>query len=232
MAQSPGTSREGFDKGAAVTRSMLGWGVVAGPFYLVVGLILAMTTDGFELGEHALSLLMLGDAGWVQSLNLVLTGLMVLVAATGFERATSGSGRGRRLSVPLGIYGLCLVASGLFPPDPVEGFPPGSAGGEASVTGLLHLAFGGIGFVALGVAAFLFAGWARSRGAGTGSSLSIAAGVVLILGFLAGAALATSTAGVLALWLAVVVGFAWLAAASVYAYRVVPHPDLERRQAT
>lgn len=39
----------GFDRGAAVTRSMLGWGVVAGPFYIVFGLILALTRPGFDL---------------------------------------------------------------------------------------------------------------------------------------------------------------------------------------
>jgi hypothetical protein len=229
QSQTTRTGREGFDRAAAVTRSMLGWGVVAGPFYLVVGLVLALRTDGFHLGDHALSLLMLGDLGWVQSVNLVLTGLMVLVAAKGFERAAEDSGRGRRLSVSLGIYGLCLVASGLFPPDPVEGFPPGSTGGGASVTGVLHLGFGGIGFVAL-AAAILFPRWARSRGATTVATLSVVAGVVVIVGFLAGAALATSRVGVPALWLAVVVGFAWLLAASVYAYRTVPHPDLHRRE--
>jgi len=34
-----------FDEGAAVMRSMLGWGVVAGPFYLALGLVLALTRD-------------------------------------------------------------------------------------------------------------------------------------------------------------------------------------------
>ncbi len=93
-----------------------------------------------------------------------------------------------------------------------------------------HLAFGGVGFLALGVAAFLFARWARSRGATTVANLSVVAGVVVIVGFLAGAALATSGTGVLALWLAVVVGLAWLLGASVHAYRTVPHPDLHRRE--
>lgn len=53
----------GFDKSAAVTRSLLGWGVVAGPFYVVFGLTLALTRPGFRLTQHALSLLMLGDLG-------------------------------------------------------------------------------------------------------------------------------------------------------------------------
>jgi hypothetical protein len=39
---------------------MLGWGVVAGPFYVVVGLVLALTRPGFVLSRDALSLLMIG----------------------------------------------------------------------------------------------------------------------------------------------------------------------------
>ncbi len=54
----------GLDSSAAVTRSLLGWGVVAGPFYVVVGLVLALTRPGFDLGRHALSLIALGDLGW------------------------------------------------------------------------------------------------------------------------------------------------------------------------
>ena len=44
-----------------------------------------------------------------------------------------------------------------------------------------------------------------------------------------GAALSAQTAGVVALWAAVVVGWAWLAATSIHLYRAVPHPDPERR---
>jgi hypothetical protein len=49
------TAGAGFDRRAAVTRSLLGWGVVAGPFYLVFGLILALTRPGFDVGHDALS---------------------------------------------------------------------------------------------------------------------------------------------------------------------------------
>jgi len=59
------SSSDDLDRGAAVTRSLLGWGVVAGPFYVVVGVILAITRPGFDLTRHALSLLTLGDLGWL-----------------------------------------------------------------------------------------------------------------------------------------------------------------------
>src|SRR4051812_41639333 len=103
------TSTEtGFDRAAAVTRSMLGWGVVAGPFYVIFGLILALTRPGFDLGRDALSILLLGDAGWLQGLNLVLSGLMTLVAAIGLWRTPEWS---RVAAVLVGVYGAGLVLS-------------------------------------------------------------------------------------------------------------------------
>ena len=52
---------------------------------------------------------------------------------------------------------------------------------------------------------------------------------MVAVGFLGGAVLSTQVLGVVFLWVAVVAGFAWLAAASVHLYRTVPHPDAHRR---
>jgi hypothetical protein len=161
MAGSGRTER--FDGAAAVTRSLLGWGVVAGPFYLVVGVILALTRDGFELSSHPLSLLMLGEHGWLQRANIMLTGAMVLAASVGFARALQGSTAARRAGRLLGAYGVILVISGIFPPDPMEGFPPGTTQGDPTATGLIHFGAGAIGFVVLAVAAFVVGGWFAGR---------------------------------------------------------------------
>lgn len=107
---------DGFDTAAAVTRSLLGWGVVVGALYLVVGVVLALTSEGFDLGRHPLSLLMLGELGWVQALNLILSGIMTIAAAVGFARAMRGARTARRTGVLLGIFGTCLIASGFFHP--------------------------------------------------------------------------------------------------------------------
>lgn len=218
-----------FDRGAAVTRSLLGWGVLLGPLYLVVGLALALTRDGFDLGRHALSLLLLGDGGWMQRTNLIVSGVLTLVAAAGFSRAMAGTTAGRRTAALLAVFGLGVIGSGLFPPDPVAGFPTGADGGEATTGGLLHLVFGGIGFLALAAATQTAAGWMRGRG--DSATASRVAGAVVLLGFVGGAALATSSLGALLLWVAVVAGYAWLSATSAYLYRTVPHPDAHRRTA-
>src|SRR4051812_12417472 len=76
-----------------VTRSLLGYGVIAGPFYVAVSLAQAVVRDGFDLSRHEWSLLANGSWGWIQVANLVLTGLMVVAASVGFRgRMTSGVG--------------------------------------------------------------------------------------------------------------------------------------------
>ena len=217
-------SPSGFDTAAAVTRSLLGWGVVVGPFYLVIGLVLALTRSGFDLAEHQLSLLMLGDGGWMQATNLILSGMMVLAAALGFHRALAAQDSGgRAAAILLGAAGLGLVGSGIFPPDPMGGFPPGEAE-VVTASGMLHLAFGLVQFLSVAAAAFVMARWFRRRGDQGAATYSRTTGFVVIVGFLGGAAVPT-TVGVALLWLVVVAEWAWLAVASVRMYRTVPHPD-------
>ncbi|GAB3417536.1 DUF998 domain-containing protein [Flindersiella endophytica] len=220
----------GFDRAAAVTRSLLGWGVVVGPFYLVLGIVLALTRDGFEITRHPLSLLMLGDHGWIQALNLILSGLMTLAAALGIARALRSAG-GKRAYWAGGLtggYGVCLVASGLVPPDPMDGFPPGTPAGMAttmSASGAGHLLFGMVGFVLFAAAMFLVAGWWTRRGDRAWGVYSRVSGIVLVAGFFGGAFMPSVELGVLTFWIAVVVAWAWLALTSVRFYRTVPHPD-------
>jgi signal transduction histidine kinase len=83
---------EGFDGAAAVTRSLLGYGMLAGAFYLVVGVVLGTTRAGFSFAEHPLSVLMLGDHGWMQRANIIVAGVCFIflnsLAALTFIRGT------------------------------------------------------------------------------------------------------------------------------------------------
>jgi hypothetical protein len=219
----------GFDRGAAVTRSLLGYGVIAGPIYLVVGLVQAFARDGFDFTRHGLSLLANGPWGWVQVVNFIVTGLMVLAAAAGFARAMRPASAAAAL---IAVYGGGLVLSGVFVADPMDGFPPGTPDGapeSMSLAGTLHLAAGGLGFLALAVAYFVLGRWFARRDQAGLARGSWASGAVVLAGFALGAATATTALGVAALWIAVVAGWGWLAVASLAVYRTVPHPDLHRR---
>ncbi|MDP9092556.1 MAG: DUF998 domain-containing protein, partial [Actinomycetota bacterium] len=112
-AQRPGAGRHGFTPGD-VTRSLLGYLILAGPFYVVVSLIQAFTRRGFDPARDEWSLLALGRLGWIQQANLALTGVMVLLGALGVRRAltrtAAGGTWGPRL---LAGYGLALIGAGV-----------------------------------------------------------------------------------------------------------------------
>ena len=52
--------------------------MLAGPFYLALGLIQALVRDGFDFARHPLSVLANCPGGWVQTANFVLTGVLVV----------------------------------------------------------------------------------------------------------------------------------------------------------
>ena len=152
---SPLVGRGDADRAAAVTRSLLGYGVLAGPFYVVVGLAQALTREGYDLTRHDLSLLANGPLGWIQIADLILSGLMTVAAAVGMHRSLRvlGGGRGSVWGPRLVAgYGVGLVGAGLFVADPMNGFPPGTPDGPPAVVtagGIGHLVFGGLGFLCL-----------------------------------------------------------------------------------
>ena len=74
------------DPETQVTRSLLGYGVLAGPVYVTASLVQAVTRPGFDLSRHEWSLLADGPHGWIQITNFVLTGLLSIAPPAGTDR--------------------------------------------------------------------------------------------------------------------------------------------------
>ncbi|MRG58404.1 DUF998 domain-containing protein [Agromyces sp. CFH 90414] len=122
------------------TRILLLCAAVGSPLFVVTVLVQAATRSGFDARIHALSMLALGDLGWIQTTNFVLSGALVIASAFGFRRALS-PGRGRTWGpILIALFGLGLVWGGVFPTDAALGFPAGAPSGvpEPSLTGTLH----------------------------------------------------------------------------------------------
>jgi hypothetical protein len=114
------------------TTRLLSAGIIAGPFYIIVSHILAFTREGFDYVRHPASLLSLGDGGWMQIVDFVVSGLLFLAGGIGLGRIlTEGIGRVwvRRLFYTVGI---AMIMGGVFVADPAMGFPPGTPGGMAT----------------------------------------------------------------------------------------------------
>lgn len=204
-----------------VTRSLLGWGVVAGPFYVVVSLVQALTRDGFDLDRHQWSLLENGDLGWLQVGNFALTGVMLVAYAVGLRRALA-VGRGA-LGAPVltAVFGAALVVAGVFRADPAQGFPVGTPEGPGAVSshGVVHFAAAGIGFVAIAISCFVLARRFSSDGGRGLAVFSRTTGVVFLGGFLCVASGAGSVTANLLFTATVVLVLTWVAVTAAHLYR-------------
>lgn len=210
------------DRDTAITRSLLGYGMLVGPLYLIVGLAQAFLRDGFDFSKHALSHLANGPGGWVQTANFVVCGAMVIAAAVGYRRA---AGRTARIAAAfLGAFGASMLVAAACPADPVYGFPPGTTMTDPtsiSTRGLVHFIAGALGFTSFGISALLSARvMSRARQSGL-SRISLLAGLAILIGFFGGGAFSSSAGGIAGIWFSVVVGWCWLAVISRHLYR---HP--------
>jgi hypothetical protein len=145
--------------GGTVNPLLLRCGAVAGPLFVGVALTQVLTRDGFDIRRHPLSMLSLGEPGWIQIANFVVAGLLYIAAAVGLRRSLA-TGRGRTWGpILIGAFGASLVWGGVFVADPTAGFPPGSDATTAAPTwhGIAHSVAPAVGFLALAAACFVFA---------------------------------------------------------------------------
>jgi hypothetical protein len=79
-----------------VTRSLLGYGVLAGTVFEASVLIQGLTRHGFRIAHDDASLLSNGPLGWIQIATSLVSGAMTIACAVGMRRALAGPGCARR----------------------------------------------------------------------------------------------------------------------------------------
>ncbi|TDO33240.1 uncharacterized protein DUF998 [Kribbella sp. VKM Ac-2527] len=198
---------------AVATNRLISCGMAAGPFYVAVVVAQVFARDGFDPTKHAASLLTLGDYGWIQIANFVITGVLLILGAIGLHQTGAfGSRWAPRL---LGLYGVSMIAAGALVPDPALGFPVGTPDGQPvtmSWHGVGHFAAGGVGFLGFIICCFVLARRFAAGGERGWSAYSIGTGVVFLAAF-AGIGSGSAGAGVtVAFWIAVVLAFGWITA--------------------
>ena len=135
------------------------------------------------------------------------------------RRVLRGGRGGTWGPILLGIYGLGLIGAGFFTADPALGFPPGTPANAHAVSwhGLLHFVSGGIGFLGLIAACFVFARRFAAQRLWGWAVYSVATGVFFFAAFV-GIAVGSNSVGaiatfvILAFTVAVVIGWAWISA--------------------
>ena len=203
-----------------VTKSLLGYGVLAGVVFEASVLIQGLTRHGFRIAHDDASLLSNGPLGWIQIATFLLAGAMAIAAAAGMRRAMASRWAPRLIA----IYGAGLIGAGICSADPANGFGPGAPLGKAvhiSWHGAGHLIAASIGFAALIAACFVVARYFSRRGRRGLALYSWVTGVAFGMAFAAIATGSSSSAVVLPFYAAVLAAFTWLAIVSVHLYRHV-----------
>ena len=202
------------------TKLLLTGGVLAGPIYIIVGIAQILTRDGFDITRHPLSFMSLGDLGWIQITNFIVTGLLVIAGAIGMRRLAQADKSLRRGALLVGIYGMGVLGGGLFVTDPALGFPPGTPDTYPTTMswhGLLHFIFGQIGFLALIAASFVYARYFAANSLRGWAMFSALTGAIFLFAIIATVATAGGDGSVwalLALYAAVILAWIWLTALS------------------
>jgi hypothetical membrane protein len=194
-----------------LTKALLTCGISAGPLYIIAGLIQMAIRPGFDITRHSLSLLANGDLGWIQILNFIGTGMLLIAGAVGVKRALKSGPGSKWAPLMLGLYGLGLIGAGIFSADPALGFPPGTPleNNPISWHGMLHLIVGTIGFIGFIATCFIFARRFKSIQKSGWSWYSLITGILFLASFVG---IASGSKGPVSTFfaIAVVLGFTWI----------------------
>lgn len=124
------------------TDTLLLIGIVTSVLFIAVLFFEGAIRPGYRPAYHTGSALSLGQRGWIQITNFCQMGVGILFFAVGVQRRLDSLAAGALLA----IFGIGLIAAGVFVMDPMRGYPPGTPDGtpsEVSRSQQIHDVMGG-----------------------------------------------------------------------------------------
>jgi len=172
-------------------KKLLYAGIVGPLLFIGVFLFEGFTRPGYSQWRHYVSQLATGDGGWVQVVNFLVCGTLVLAFAVSLRQAIRGSRGSIGGPVLIGLFGTALLVAGVFVTDPALGYPVGAP--QVHTThAIIHGLAGLAAFSLLPAAAFVMA-WhfAGEPGSRRWTVYSASVGFVLVAFFIASTAAST-----------------------------------------
>jgi hypothetical protein len=205
------------------TKLLLICGPAGSILFTVMFLIQGAIREDYTALRFPISSLSIGNAGWIQISNFIISGTLIFLFAFGLRQSTlllKGSLWTSRL---IGAVGLGLIGAGIFSSDPVFGYPITSplAIAQFTVHGHLHDFFSIFVFICLPIACFKFhnrfkesneKGWAR---------YSLFSGIAMLVAFFLAAVGFKQTPGFIEVAgvfqrLSIIIGFGWMTMLAFY----------------
>lgn len=136
------------------TKLLLFCGAIACPLFILVFLIEGAVRKDYNPLKYPISSLAIGESGWIQTSNFIVTGLLIFAFAIGLQRILKDI---KSISRLIGLTGIGLIGAGIFTTDPVYGYPENLplVMAQFSVHGKLHDAFSILVLICLPAACFV-----------------------------------------------------------------------------
>jgi hypothetical protein len=198
----------------ASARLLLFSGIAAGFIFCAVSTVEMFRRPGFDLSRQAISMLSLGEGGWIMKTAFIASGVLTLICAAGIYAKLAPAWTGVAAALLIGCYGLGLVIAGVFDAPAGLGFPPGVPADQQPVMtpgAIVHSIGFMVAFSGLILACFVFAYQFFAAGQTLMAAASLLAGIAMPV--LVGLGMSMTMAPGVAFYAAAMAGWVWLMAA-------------------
>ena len=201
----------------ARTRVLLLCGPAGCLLFMISVLVHGFLRENYRWYRYPASSLSLGKYGWIQMLTFMISGIMIVLFATGLRQSTKGLKNSKWITWLIGAVGIGLTGAGIFSTDPAFGYPENEPLmlSQVSLSGHLHDLFSILVFTCLPIACFKFRNRFKEAGLRGWATYSMLSGMGMLVTFiLAGAGfkqapILVDVAGVMQR-LSILTGFMWM----------------------
>lgn len=142
---------------STTTLLLVGLGTIGSILFTTTYLIEGITRPGYSALQQAISALSLGPGGWVQQVNFIVFGLLVICSAFGWQQLLKPGAGSIAYPILKVITGLGLIVDGFFSQDPAPGYPVGAVLTPPTLHGEIHLIFAFVTITAIALGCFVLA---------------------------------------------------------------------------
>ncbi len=205
------------------TKTLLLFGPLGSALFIIIFLIEGATREGYSTFRFPISSLSIGELGWIQITNFIISGSLIFLFAFGLRNGLLPSKDSKWIPRLIGAAGLGLIGAGIFTSDPVFGYPMTAplAIAQFTIHGHLHDFFSIFVFVCLPISCFKYQKRFTILNEQRWSLYSLLTAITMLITFvLAGIGFKqiiglVEYAGVFQR-LTIIIGFTWISAIAIY----------------
>lgn len=161
LTQNKTVSRQTFTRVPFLLLLWLSCSTLGSLLFTTTYLIEGATRPGYDAWQQAISALSLGPGGWVQQVNFVVFGVIILWTTFAWRKLLKGGVGATWYPIMRGFEGLGLIIDGFFSQDPA-GYPGGVFLTSPTFHAVIHQIFAFVSITAIAVGFFVLA-WRFAR---------------------------------------------------------------------